>query len=99
MNDEKYPKRYKDKLGRVIYVLKNEFERTIFMYYGTTNHIKIKYHYINKDVYIDTFSKKGDIIFSTISKNIHETRIEKRSDGSIEFIIHPEKLRFINSLK
>lgn len=99
MNVSDYPKRYKDNLGRVIYALENEFERTVFMYYGDTNRIKIKYHYINKDVYIDAFSRTGAIIFSTVSKNLHETHVERRSDGSIEFIVHPEKLRFINSLK
>lgn len=99
MNDSEYPKRYKDNLGRIIYALENEFERTVFMYYKDTNRIKIKYHYINKDVYIDAFSRTGEIIFSTVSRNLHETHVERRFDGSIEFIVHPEKLRFINSLK
>lgn len=99
MNASDYPKRYKDNLGRIIYALENEFERTVFMYYGNTNRIKVKYHYINKDVYIDAFSRTGEIIFSTVSRNLHETHVERRSDGSIEFIVHPEKLRFINSLK
>lgn len=99
MNDSGYPKRYKDNLGRIIYTLENEFERTVFVYYGETSRIKVKYHYVNKDVYIDAFSRTGSIIFSTVSKNLHETHVEKKYDGSIEFIVHPEKLRFINSLK
>lgn len=94
-----YPVKYKDKLGRTVYVLENEFERIVFVYYGETDKKKIKYHYINKDVYVDAFSKSGSIIFSTVSRNVHETHVEKKHDGTLDFIVNPQKLKIINDLK
>lgn len=99
MKSENFPKIYKDKLGRVIYVLENEFERVAFTYYGSTKKIKIKYHYMNENFYIDAFSKNGKLIFSTFSKNVYETNVEKKIDGTIDFIVSSEKLKAINLLK
>lgn len=99
MEKKEYPIKYKDKLGRLIYLLENEFERVVFVYYGQTDRIKIKYHYINKDVYVDAFSRSGTIIFSTVSRNVYETHVEKKFDGTLDFIVNPEKLRLINDLK
>ena len=99
MNEPEYPILHKDRLGRVIYAVHSEFERSVFKYYGDTTRIKVKYHYYNEDFYIDAFSKNGNVIFSTVSRNVYETHVEKRSDGTLEFIVHPNKLTIINSLK
>lgn len=99
MNDFGYPKRYKDKNGRIVYSQENEFERVVLIYYGDTDRIKIKYHYFHKDLYVDVFSKSGQIIFSTVSDNVNETHVEKKPDGTLDFIISPQKLAIINSLK
>jgi len=99
MSEKIYPIKYKDKLGRLIYTLENEFERVVFMYYQDSDRIKVKYHYMNNDVYIDAFSKSGDLIFSTYSRNIFESKIEKKHDGTLDFIINPHKLKIINSIR
>jgi hypothetical protein len=99
MEKKEYPVKYKDKLGRTVYVLENEFERIVFVYYGNTDKKKIKYHYINQDVYVDAFSRSGVIIFSTVSRNVHETHVEKKYDGTLDFIVNAEKLKLINELK
>lgn len=95
----KYPIEYHDKLGRVVYCLSNQFERTVFVYYEDSNRIKVKYQYFNKDVYFDVFSRSGQLIFSSISNNVHQTNIEKKHDGSLDFIVNQEKLRLFNSLR
>lgn len=99
MNGSEYPKRYTDELGRLVYAVDSEFERVVLRYYGDTSRIKLKYHYINKDLYVDAFSRSGEIIFSTFSRNVHDTHVERKHDGSLDFIVHPRKLELINSLK
>lgn len=99
VDTKKYPMEYHDRLGRLVYCLDNEFERTVFVYYGDTGKLKVKYQYFNKDVYFDVFSKTGELVFSSISNNIHQTNIERKHDGSIDFIVNPKKLSLINGLK
>lgn len=99
MSSPEFPSIHKDRLGRVIYAVHSEFERSVFRYYGDTSKIKVKYHYYNDDFYIDTFSRNGDVIFSTFSRNVFESHVERKCDGTIEFVVHPNKLAAINSLK
>jgi hypothetical protein len=94
-----YPKEYRDNLNRVNYILHNEFEKTIYTFYGDTNKIKVKYIYYRKNIYFDVFSKSGDVIFSNVSNNFLDCKVEKKYDGTIDFIVHPVKRLLINQIK
>jgi len=98
MSKDQYPKEYKDELNRLAYVIDNEFERTVFVYYNKTNKIKIKYKYFHKDVYFDVFSRTGELIFSNLNTNMNGGRI-MNDHYEMKFIIHPIKLQIINNLK
>lgn len=98
MKEQTYPKIYRDKLNRINYVIQNEFQKIIYTFYGETKNIKIKYVYFRKNVYFDAFSKSGQLIFSTFEDNYSST-VEKKYDGTISFIVHPEKIKIINQIK
>lgn len=98
MNEKTYPKTFRDKLNRINYILENEFQKIIYTFYGDTNRIKIKYVYFRKNIYFDAFSKTGQLIFSTYEDN-HKSTVEKKYDGTISFIVHPEKIKLINQIK
>lgn len=97
MKEITYPKIYRDKLNRINYIIQNEFQKTIYTFYGDSNKIKVKYVYFRKNVYFDVFSKTGEVIFSTVEDNYSST-VEKKYDGTIGFIIHPIKKNLINKL-
>jgi hypothetical protein len=97
MKETTYPKIYRDKLNRINYIIQNEFQKTIYTFYGDSNKIKVKYVYFRKNVYFDVFSKTGEVIFSTVEDNYSST-VEKKYDGTIGFIIHPIKKNLINKL-
>lgn len=97
MKEQTYPKIYRDKLNRINYIIQNEFQKTIYTFYGESNKIKVKYVYFRKNVYFDVFSKTGEVIFSTVEDNFNST-VEKKYDGTISFIIHPIKKNLINKL-
>lgn len=92
-----YPKEYKDKLHRIIYVQQNEFEKVIYTYYGDTHNIKVKYYYYRNSVFFDAFSRTGEVIFSTVGSGFNQF-VEKKYDGTIGFVIHPIKKNIINKI-
>lgn len=94
-----YPQEYRDKLNRVVYVLLNEYEKIIYTFYGETNRIKVKYIVFKKNIYFDVFSRTGEVIFSNVTNNFFDCRIEKKYDGTIDFIVHPKKIKLINQIK
>lgn len=99
MKPTSYPQEYRDKLNRVVYVLLNEYEKIIYTFYGETNRIKVKYIVFKKNIYFDVFSRTGEVIFSNVTNNFFDCRIEKKYDGTIDFIVHPEKIKLINQIK
>lgn len=93
-----YPQLFKDKLGRTIYIIENEFQKIIYTFYGESNKIKVKYVYFRNNVYFDVFSKSGEVIFSTLEQESLRSTIEKKHDGTFSFIIHPIKKQLINKI-
>lgn len=98
MKEKTYPKIYKDKLNRISYVLENEFQKTIYTFYGESNKIKVKYIYFRNNVYFDAFSKTGEVIFSTLDQQSISSNVEKKYDGTISFVVHPVKRNLINTI-
>ena len=98
MKNKKYPLEYKDKLGRVVYVLDSEFDRTIYKYWFNTNRLKIKYKYFREDVSFSAFSFAGKLILSSY-KDAKSAELYFKYDGTIHFNVNPEKLKLINSIK
>lgn len=96
-DNSSYPKEYKDKLNRIIYVQENEFEKIIYTYYGNTNKIKVKYYYYRNSVFFDAFSQTGEVIFSTIGNGFSKF-VDRKHDGTISFTFHPLKKKLINKL-
>lgn len=93
-----YPQVYKDKLGRVIYIIENEFQKIIYTFYGESNKIKVKYVYFRNNVYFDAFAKNGEVIFSTLEQGLISSTLEKKHDGTFSFVIHPVKKQSINKI-
>ncbi len=92
-----YPKMYHDKLNRLAYVLENEFEKTIYTFYGQSNKIKVKYKFYRQDVKFDVFTESGYLLLSNFSER--DVKFKKTPYGTIKFTIHPNKLKKINNLK
>ena len=92
-----YPRKFKDKLGRVIYTEVDEFEKNFYTFYGDSNKIKVKYISRKESVYFDAFSRKGSLLISNVFGD-HNNSIKKNKWKGFSFVICKEKLKIINNL-
>lgn len=84
-----------DNLGRVIYIDWNGVERTIYVYYGNTSKVKLKYRLFHKETSLDAYNTSGKIIISydagKLEINIPGVWVHK--DGGIDFRVDKVKLK------
>ena len=84
-----------DNLGRTIYIDWNGVERTIYVYYGDTSKMKLKYRLFHKETSLDAYDTSGKSILSydagKFEINVPGVWISK--DGEVNFRVDKIKLK------
>jgi hypothetical protein len=92
---QEFPIHKKDKLGRIVYSLWNNNEKTIKKYWQDTKLIKILYKYYGNKLEIEAFDKKGNNVFSYLDGKIKiafDNKFSIDENNNINFVINRDIL-------
>ena len=98
MEEKKHPPfpllKKTDNLGRTIYVDWNTVERTIYIYYGATTKIKLKYKLFHSETSLYAYDISGNNILSYETGRLELTlpNVWINKEGTIDFRVDRKKL-------